>query len=283
MKRFNLILLFMLLSISACAPLETLPYVPAQTPGTWLQIQPFTKFQVGSQTVIFMQPSTSIIVYLLGLLTIYIGVRFLRTRNGQRSRMWLGIGLLLWGLGALLAGTSYEAFSYAIKCAGRELCLWTSWWEIAYLIASVWSVDAILAVVAYLLFSGKKRNPLLGYALLNAIVYTVIVLVGTFIPNKFLISFEFMLLFTAPSILVVFIINASRYIQHRKRLDLLLLYTWLGLGFTIAAYFLYYLSGTTAMLWEKGIWFSENDVLHIGLILWALYIGFYLAPQVKDS
>lgn len=282
MKRSFLILLLALLSVSACAPLDALPYIPAQTPETWLQIQPFAEFPLGSQTVIFVQPSTSIIVYLLGVLTIYIGVCFLRTRDGQKSRLWLGIGLLLWGLGALLAGTSYEAFSYAIKCAGRELCIWTSWWEIVYLIFSVWSIDMILAAVAYSSSVGKMRKLLLGYAMVNAVIYTVVVLVGTFIPVKFMISFELMLLLTAPSILVLFIINGMRYIKQKEYLDLLLLYTWLGLGFTIGAYYLYYLSGLTATLWEKGFWFSENDVLHIGLILWMLFVGFYMAPKIKD-
>jgi len=283
MKHKLLFLLLILLSLSACAPLDTIPYSPSQTPETWLKIQPFAEFQFGSQTVIFVQPSTSLIVYLLGILTIYLGIRFLRTRDNQKSRLWWGVALLFWGLGALLAGTSYEAFSYAIKCASRELCAWTSWWEIVYLIFSVWSIDAILAAVAYSSFVGKGRIRLLGYALANAIMYTVIVLVGAFIPLKFLISFEFMLLLTAPSILALFIFNGKRYLKQKEPLDLFLLYTWLGLGFTIGAYFLYYLSGLTAALWEKGFWFSENDVLHIGLILWMVYIGFYLAPKVKDS
>ena len=283
MKRKLFLLAFILLSLSACAPLETIPYTPAQTPETWLQIQPFAELQFGSQTIIFVQPSTSLIVYLLGILTIYIGIHFLRTRQDQNSRLWWGVALLFWGLGALLAGTSYEAFSFAIKCAGRDLCVWTSGWEIVYLVFSVWSIDAILAAVAYSSSVGKGRKLLLGYALSNAIVYTVIVLVGIFIPVKFLISFEFMLLLTAPSILALFILNGKRYLNQKERLDLLLLYTWLGLGFTIGAYFLYYLSGLTATLWEKGFWFSENDVLHIGLILWMIFIGFYLTPKVKDS
>ena len=86
MKRSFPVLLLALLGISACAPLDTLPYTPAQTPETWLQIQPFADFKFGSREVIFVQPSTSIIVYLLGILTIYIGVRFLRTRGGGDQR-----------------------------------------------------------------------------------------------------------------------------------------------------------------------------------------------------
>ena len=280
--KYDILSLIVILNISACARLDSIPYTPAQTPETWLQIQPYTQIVFGSQTVIFVQPSTSIIVYLLGILTIGVGIYFLRIRNGQRSRLWWGVALLLWGIGALLAGTSYEAFSYAIKCAGRDLCIWTSWWEIAYLLVSVWSIDAIMAAIAYSSAEGKLRKLLLGYALINALVYSAIVLIGSFVPVKFLISFEFLLLVTAPSILAFFVINGVRFRRQKDRLDLVLLVTWLFLGLVIAAYFLYFVSGLTAVLWEGGFWFSENDVLHIGLILWMLYIAFILAPRTKD-
>ncbi len=282
MKR---ILFFLLTSflLPACGRLDSIPYTPAQTPETWLQIQPFAEFKFASQNVIFIQPSTSIIVYFLGVLTIGVGLYFLKIRHGQLSRLWWGIALLLWGIGALLAGTSYEAFSYAIKCAGREACLWTSWWEILYLLASVWSIDAMMLAVAYSSTTGKLRKALSVYSVVNAIVYFIIVMIGVFIPVKFLISFELLLVVAAPSIIAFFVINGWRYSKYKLRSDLTLLGTWIWLGVTIAAYFLYLISGNTASLWARGLWFSENDVLHIGLIIWMLYIAFALAPQVKDS
>ena len=278
----SFIFLFFLLALSACGRLDTIPYQPPQTPETWLQIQPFAKINLGTQTIIFVQPSTSIIVYLLGLLTIGVGVYFLRIRGNQRSRLWWGIALLLWGLGALLAGTSYEAFSYDIKCVGRDLCVWTSWWEIAYLLVSVWSMDAIVVAVAYASTTRKLRRGALSYALVNAVLYTILVLVGTFVPVKFLISFEFLLLVSVPGFLAFFAINGYRYLKQKGSLDLALLKTWLALGLIIAAYFLYYISGLTSSLWKRGFWFSENDVLHIGLILWILYIAFSVAPKTRD-
>jgi hypothetical protein len=282
MKRI-LFFLLILFSLTACGQLDSIPYTPAQTPETWLQIQPFAEFKLASQNIIFVQPSTSIIVYSLGILAIIIGLYFLKIRAGQRSRFWWGIALLLWGIGALLAGTSYEAFSYAIKCAGRGACLWTSWWEILYLIASVWSIDAMTLAVAYSSTTGKLRKALSVYSVINAILYFIIVMIGVFIPVKFLISFELLLVVAAPSIIVFFVINGWRYSKYKLRLDLTLLVTWIWLGITIAAYFLYLISGNAESLWARGFWFSANDVLHIGLIIWMLYIVFALAPQVKDS
>lgn len=284
MKRISL-LFFLLTSflLTACGKLDSIPYAPAQTPETWLQIQPFAEFQFASQNIIFVQPSTSIIVYFLGILTIAVGLYFLKLRNGQHSRLWWGIALLLWGIGALLAGTSYEAFSYAIKCAGRTACLWTSWWEVLYLIASVWSLDAMTLAVAYSSTTGKLRKSLLIYAIANAVLYFIIVMIGAFIPIKFLISFELLLVVAAPGIIAFFVINGWRYYKYKINQDLVLLGTWIWLGITIAAYFLYLISGNTAALWAKGFWFSENDVLHIGLIIWMFYIAIALAPQVKDS
>jgi hypothetical protein len=279
----NLTSLVILLTLSACGRLDSIPYLPAQTPQTWLQIQPFAEFQIASRNIIFVQPSTSIIVYFLGILTIAIGLYFLKIRNNQQSRLWWGIALLLWGLGALLAGTSYEAFSYDIKCVGREACLWTSWWEILYLIVTVWSVDAMLLAVAYSSTAGKLRKALSVYAIINAVLYFIVVMVGVFVPVKSLISFELLLAVGAPGILAFFFINGWRYFKYKLKLDLVLLGTWLWLGITIVAYFLYLISGNTASLWARGLWFSENDVLHIGLIIWMFYIAFALAPQVKDS
>jgi hypothetical protein len=271
-----------LLLLSACGRLDTISYVPAQTPETWLQIQPYLQFDFASKSVVLVQPSTSLIVYLLGMLTIAAGLYFLKISAGQFSRLSWGIALLLWGIGALLAGTSYEAFSYVIKCVGRETCLWTSWWEVFYLIVSVWSMDAIMLAVAYSSATGNLRKILSVYALANGSLYFILVMIGALIPVKFLISFELLLFVTAPGIIALFIINGWRYYRSKLDLDLVLLMTWLWLGVTIAAYFLYLISGNTELLWAKGIWFSENDVLHIGLIIWMLYIAFALAPRVKD-
>ena len=183
------------------------------------------------------------------------------------------MALLLWGAGALLAGTSYEGLSYHLKCAGREVCLWTTWWELGYLILSAASINAMLLAQAYAGAQGRGRRVMSGYALAHTTLYAGAVLLGAFIPHKFLISFEFLILTTGPTILFFTFFNGWRYARFRQKLDLLLLGTWLGLGVVIGLYFLYYALGFTAQLWAQGIWFSDNDVLHLGLIAWMVYIA----------
>jgi hypothetical protein len=271
-----------LLILSGCGRLDTLPYDPPQTPQSWLQIQPYINAHMGGLKFIIVQPSTSAIVYLLGILTVGIGLHFLKIRAGQRSRLWWGIALILWGLGALVAGTSYEAFSYAIKCTGRESCLWTSWWEIAYLLLTVWSIDAMTVAMAWSGASGNLRKALTIYAFINAAVYLVLVLIGVFVPVKFLISFEFLLVVGFPSFLVFFVLNIWRYRKFKLNIDLAFIGAWLWLAVTVAAYFIAYRAGLTQAMWAKGIWFSENDVLHIFLILWMIYFAF-IVPRVTDN
>ena len=273
---------FSILLLAGCDTLNTIPFSPPQTPDTWLAIQPYMKIQFGVREIHIVQPSSTVFVYALGILAIAVGLYFLKIRNGQYSRLWWGIALLLWGVGALFAGTSYEAFSYEIKCAGRENCIWTSWWEVSYLVLSVASVNAMALAEAFSSTAGKLRIWLSFYAFVNLGLYIIVTLIGALIPIKFLISFELLLVFNAPSILLFFILNGWRYLKFREKLDLALLGTWIGLGIIIGVYFLYFVLGITQKLWSQGIWFSENDVLHIGLILWMLYIGLVVAPKMKD-
>jgi hypothetical protein len=269
--------------LSGCSQIDSIPTRPLQTPETWLAIQPVARIPVAGQELIVVQPSTSAIVFLLGFVTIGVGLHFLRIRHGQVSRLWWGIALLLWGIGALLAGTSYEAFSYQIKCAGRAACVWTSWWELAYLVLSVASIDAMVMAQAHSCATGRLRKALSLYALINLTLYAAAVVIGALVPVKFLISFELLILAAAPSILIFFTLNGWRYYKLRDSMDLALLGAWAWLTLTIGAYFAYYLSGLTQTLWAQGMWFSENDVLHIGLILWMVYLALVVAPRVRDE
>jgi len=179
-----------LIVLSFFSKLDQILYSPRITPKEWCENQPCVELNMLGYNIIIVQPSSTFFVYLLGILTIYIGLHFIRNIDNQESRLWWGIALILWGLGALFAGTSYQAFSYEIKCAGRGFCLWTSWWEIVYLIFSVGSVVAMIMAQSYSCITEKWRTPISIYAFVIIIVYIIIVLIGSCIPVKFMISFD---------------------------------------------------------------------------------------------
>lgn len=282
MKRI-ILLSIGILGLSGCDRLASIPYRPAQTPESWLETQPFVVIRGETFNFILVQLSSTIFVYLLGIITIGVGLYFLYLQNDYQARKWWGIALLLWGLGALFAGTSYQAFSYEIKCAGQAFCSWTSWWEIVYLLLSAASIAALLISGAYSSCRGKGRKVLIYYAILNIVLYSVLVIIGTLTLNQFLISFELLLIVTAPNILILFILNGWRYFKYRNSQDFVLMITWLWLGIIMGAYFIYLVLGLTDDLWELGIWFSENDILHIGLISWIVYIASVVAKRLTDD
>jgi hypothetical protein len=257
---------------------------PELTPENWCEEQPCVKIQIASREIILTQPTSTFLVYFLGLLTICAGLYFLLIRGSEISRLCWGISLLLWGIGALLAGTSYQAFGYEIKCAGRQSCAWTSWWELVYLMFQQVSMSAMLTAVAYSCTEGSLRIALSIYALVNAIVYVILTFIGGIVPIKSLITFDLMVRVSAPILLIFLILNGWRYHMLRDAMDLALLGTWLLLLLTMAAYGLYDHLDITRRLWDrgKGIWFSQNDVLHVGLILWVVYIITVVANHIKD-
>ena len=92
------------------------------------------------------------------------------------------------------------------------------------------------------------------------------------------------MLFALPGILFVLLISGVSYLKTRSPLDGSLLLAAIFLILVNVAYFYYYAAGYTEMLYQggKGFYFSQNDVLHVGMILWLWHIVAYVGKHLKD-
>jgi len=267
------------LFLSGCK-LEALTYEPLTTPEEWCKTRPC----IDINGFVFNEPLGSFLVFLLAVLWILSGVYFLRKIDNQQSRFWFGVSLILGGIGAAQAGISYQAFSYMLKCAGREYCLLTNGFEVGYSLTQALSVSAMTAAIAYALAKNLLRKIILGYAILNALIYVVITIIGVVQPSKFLLSFEVLMLFALPGILLVIILSGIRYLKNQSPLDASLFLAGLLMILVQAAYFMYYAAGITQALYQEGtgFYFSENDVLHVGMILWLWYVVKAISKNLRD-
>jgi len=278
------ILAIAMLSLSSCSRLADIPAPPpGNTPADYLASRPYVELSVGGTGFILTEPSSSVFILVLGLLTIGLGMHFLRTRGVERSRFWWGLSFIAWGIGALLAGTSYQGFAYEIKSAGRSVSSWTSWWEIFYMLFTVASIGAMTMGVAHASASGRVRKALTVYAVVDVVLYFAVCLTGAFLPNKFMVSFELMVLFTWPGYVAFFVINTKRYLKSRMALDRSLMVTWVALFIVMGGYYVYLLSGAGEALWSRGLWFNANDFLHGGLIGWMIYIRLKVSKDLRDT
>lgn len=252
------------------------------TKENWGEKQPLKKIKIGSLEFHISQPSSTFWVYTLGILVTLAGLRFFKIQGDEISRYWWGISLVLWGVGALLAGTSYQAFGYELKAARREVCSWTSWWEVIYMIFQQLSMNAMTIAIAYSCTTGLFKEILIGYSIVISIIYPIVVLIGAFIPVKTLITFEFMVSVSLPSFIVFCVLNAVRFVQFGYTMDLVLIGSWILIYGSWVGYIKYWKAGIGQKLWAKGIWFSENDILHVILVIWGLYVLFLMPEYIRD-
>ena len=278
--RRRILLLASTLMLGACGRLDELPTSPPVTPEQWCQQRPCVT--VGS--TVLNEPWSTALVFTLAALWVASGVYFLVTARRQRSRNWLGIALVLGGLGAAQAGISYQAFSYALKCQGYDICRLTDGFEVGYSVTQALSVSAMVIAVAYACANGRVRTGVIWYAGINAAVYLVVAAVGTYLPSALLLSFEVLMLFALPGIVLVIVLAARGYRATRDHLDRSLIIAAVFLVVVQIAYFAYYAAGITATLWKdgQGVYFSENDVLHVGMILWLAYVVFAVGRRLRD-
>ena len=273
MRRFTVLAVL----LAGCGRLDELQYSPATTPDQWCQQRPCV--EVGD--TILNEPLGTVLVFGLALLWLIVGTYFLLTRAGQRSRAWFGLALLLGGVSAALAGISYQALSYVLKCEGLQYCRLTNGFEVGYSLTQACSVSAMLIAVAYACTTGGTRRGFLTYAGVNAGVYVLVTVIAVMLPSAVLLSFPVLMLFAVPGLVMVIVIAARRRADRMARviLNIALLQILVQ-----AAYFAYYAAGITQTLWDdgKGFYFSENDVLHVGMILWLVYVWRALGPLLRD-
>ena len=264
------------MNLAALGRIDELVHQPPTTPTEWCAQRPCV--EVGGITL--AEPWSSVLVFALALLWLGVGIYFLVSRRGQRSRTWFGVSLILGGLAAGSAGISYQAFSYELKCAGRDLCALTNGFEIAYSLMQVASMSAMVVAVAYALASERARRAITVYAVLNLIVYVAITVAGVVLPSAFLLSFELLLLFAVPALVIAAVLAIRRWQEPLARR---ILWVLVLLVFVQVAYLVYFALGITESLWASGIYFSANDVLHVGMLAWLAITAGALGPALKDG
>lgn len=246
---------------------------PLLNSDMFLSQYPFIKFN----NLIIQQPTSTFFIFLLAIITVGLGMYYIKNKNNQFS-LWLGINFIFWGLGAFLAGLSYQAFGYYLKCVGIEYCTFTNWVELLYMTLTVISINALLVAYSFLSNNKKVQNNLQNYAIGSVILYALFQGIGIVLPNQFMISYEGMLMFLSPNIIIMMWINYKNLNQplHKKLWMIWLLF----LGVNIA-YFVALFSGQGLYLYSSfNIWFNENDTLHVLLIIWMLV--WRLKIQNKD-
>lgn len=254
------------------------------TPEQFLSGMPHIPINLMGREMVLIQPSSTFFVYFLGLLMILIGIYFLTTRKDHKSRMYWGFGLILWGLSAIVAGTSYQAFGYELKCNGRDHCLFTSNFELVYMLLTAYCINFLVAGTAFTSVGSRGRNWIIKFALVDSILYFIYLLVGATVPIKFLISYEGFMAFIGANFFFMFVLNIIQYKKFKDPLNRILIVIWIGFLVVNAGYFVFLLGGFGTLLYQtRGIWFNENDVLHILLICWTVLIFILLKDKLKDK
>ena len=123
----------------------------------------------------------------------------------------------------------------------------------------------MVVAVAFALSSARAQRGIALYAILNLVVYVVVTIVGIALPSALLLSFEVLLLFAVPALVIVAVLAIRRW---RESLARRILWVLVLLVLVQVAYLAYFAAGLTQTLWASGIYFSANDVLHVGMLIW---------------
>jgi purine-cytosine permease-like protein len=184
----------------------------------------------------------------------------------------------------LAAGSSYQAFGYEFKCRGQEFCRFTSNLELTYLLLTAVAINCMLAASAYTSLGAPARGRLLKFAFWDSALYILMLLIGAAAPVRFLISYEGFMLFMGGNFVLMFALNSAHYRRARDPLNRNFIWVWLAFLLANVGYFAFLLGGIGSLIQARfGVWFNQNDALHVLLIAWALLILGLLRRTLVDQ
>jgi len=235
-------------------------------------------------SLIWQQPSSSIFIFGLGVFIIIFGIKLLKIQKGNLSRKWWGISMIFWGVSAIFAGISYQAFGYQLKCLGNTYANFTDWFEIMYLLFTGSSICMLVFGMSYCAAIGKTRKIMQMIALISLPIYAVLLTVGSIAGIQFLVSYEMLCIFFMWHFIVFFVINIRNYRSEiNKEMNKKFIITWSLFLILNILYYIYYLSGLSPVLYQNtGVWFNQNDLLHVLMIGWFVYMYISLPKCIVD-
>jgi len=227
---FSIISFIILFQFSQIDRLLILPLIRGDM---FLSQYPYIKLN----NLIIQQPTSTFFILLLAIITVGLGMYYLKNKNTKFS-IWLGINFIFWGVGAFLAGLSYQAFGYYLKCSIQEYCTFTNWVELLYMTFTVISINALLVAYSYLSNNKKIQNNLQNYALGSVALYSLFQGIGIVLPNQFMISYEGMLLFLSPNIIIMMWINFKNLNEslHKRLWNIWLLFLGVNIAYFVALF-----------------------------------------------
>jgi len=253
---------------------------PLTTGAAFLASMPYV--QVGN--LIWQQPSSSVFIFDLGIFIIVFGVKMLKVKGRNLSSKWWGISMIFWGVSAIFAGVSYQAFGYQLKCVGNTYANFTDWFEIMYLLFTGTSICLLVFGMSYCTAVGKTRKVMQMIALISLPTYALLLTVGSIAGIQFLVSYELLCIFFMWHFIVFFVLNVKNYrVGIDREMNKKFIVTWLLFLALNFLYYVYYLSGLAPILYQNtGVWFNQNDLLHVLMIGWFIYMYLALPKSISD-
>ncbi len=263
---------------------EVLLMSPLTTTQEFLESMPYLTITLCGTELILQQLSSTIMVWGLGLAIVICGLIIAIVKRANKTGLYWGIGLVLWGLGAIVAGVSYQAFGYELKAVGQEYVLFTSNWELAYMILTAFATNYMMVGTAYATTTGKTTKAITIFAICHSIAYGFYMLFGAIYAIEFLISYFGFVVFVAVDFGLMFYLNIMHCIKYKDKFSKNLIWAWIDFAVANIGYFICYWCSLGVNLYENhGVWFTENDVLHLLLLVWAIHFFIVLIKVVPNK